>query len=574
MQSKSTVIIDWMKQKWRTHKMKPLVVDDGLIELTNITVSAVPNKSNTDAVSSAVTDESEQTGSDMKSEASSEDSGDKWSLKLMCLLAVLILLCSSSVVMSLSSNIIPQISLVSNIHNSAIMGIATGMIILSIAKEKLSWSDVKTRMENQVGIVSIIVFYFFCVAYDIVNIVTDGRCSTDWQVCDHSVESEIGSRASFHVLHIIFNGAIAVFSMVYYGATSPRNSRVNLCVWMIVMANISLWFHTMINEVADRGHQTDDVEIDCASSQNGTSADSGFIRPDGCFDLETGSLYLFPFTVQYALLVCQNLLVPLELSETCIKEIDNFEITGTLSRIRQIRLCHFGSIFLASILVLATFICWYNYIVDTANGGDYIKMYLIGATVCYVVMTIAIVISFILDRECSKRKVEIKKITRIEYVMMFSSLGVLLKLMLDMSATAQLTTLCGFWSDGQDTCDLLDEVSEEIFSSSYVYLFFYGTNIMQVVFQLIFLFVCHIETEKCNFVHVFAAVILQVCNYACWDLEFSAVGNITPSSILYHQETTWKWLSNFLNPFHLFFRFNSIFLFALVVKANIRYDTF
>ena len=551
--------------------MKPLVVDVGLIELTNITVSAVPDKSNTDAVSSAVTDESGQTGSDMKPEAPSEDSGDRWSLKLMCLLAVMVLLCSSSVVISLSSNIIPQVSLVSNIHNSVIMTIATVMIILSIAKEKPSWSDITAMMKNKIGFMPIVVFYPFCVVFDIVNIVTGGRCLTDWQVCDHSVESEIGSRASFYVLHIIFNGAIAAFSMVFYGATRPRNSRVNLCVWMIVMANISLWFHTMI---ADRGDETGDVEIDCDSRQNGTSADSGFIQPDGCFDLETGSLYLFPFTVQYALLVCQNLLVPLELSETCIKEIDNFEITGTLSRVRQIRLGHCGSIFLASISVLATFICWYNYIVDTANGGDYMKMHSIGATVCYVVMTIAVVISFILDRECSKRKVEIKKITRIEYVMMFSSLGVLLKLMLDMSATAQLTTLCGFWSDGQDTCDLLDEVSAETFSSSYVYLFFYGTNMMQVVFQLIFLFDCHIETEKCNFVHVFAAVILQVCNYACWALEFFAVGNTTPSRILYHKETIWKWLNNFLNPFHLFFRFNSIFLFALVVKANIRYDTF
>ena len=167
-------------------------------------------------------------------------------------------------------------------------------------------------------------------------------------------------------------------------------------------------------------------------------------------------------------------------------------------------------------------------------------------------------------------KAENIPITSFEYLVMFSGVGVLLIKMFRISATIQLM-YCDYWKEGNHTsCDSGPE-EHYLSVSPYLYIAVDTITMVQAILQIPFLIYCQRFDSDSRL--YYALIFLLACgNLTRWVFDsFVLIEEISPSSI-YYSKDTWIWLNNLINPFALFFRFNSMLLFTEIffTKSDIR----
>ena len=239
---------------------------------------------------------------------------------------ILLALVAVAIVASFTTYTTPQTSIVS--HSVNIVFMSGAMVVMCLAHRYSSWlvvwqpqafsstdSKLSKVLRDYLVLIGVIIFYVLSLVLDIYHVVAECSCRDVWDKCGPVVRGIYIVNIAYHVMRMIFMGAVTIFCLKFHDAKFKNMWAVSYVIVMILAANLSLWFESLMYEIdeRDRRPEADDEADDMFNlCDNDSVKHSTANHTVLCFNhtneeftrlKQDISPYFYPVTIEFSLLV-------------------------------------------------------------------------------------------------------------------------------------------------------------------------------------------------------------------------------------------------------------------------------
>lgn len=256
--------------------------------------------------------------SDESDEINAERGQTLFALWLPVVLLLIGITCTqtlSTYMISNSSNVVPKVTLLVYMSLALLMicwvyycSESTGSASLNI-----STSNVRYILRNHLSVVGLVIFFPFSCLLDFAYVIADISCDRIWYYCGSVTYDEYVTDVLYHVFRMIFMGAELLFCLQFHKRHLKRTVSLGFALSCIMIANIGLWFASIVSETSDRtGNPGPSGEMNISYSCNMTAHEhynetewqSCIGQTNAAFKfLQHAIMYLYPFTIEFSMLV-------------------------------------------------------------------------------------------------------------------------------------------------------------------------------------------------------------------------------------------------------------------------------
>ena len=156
----------------------------------------------------------------------------------------------------------------------------------------------------------IIPFYFAIFVFDFFYVIADSMCIDAWLACDNGdVSFEHKTGLYYHVARTIYLGVVLFVCVKFNEAHFYQNTKVLVGLAVVQATNLSVWLDTLLHESAVFSPERNE-ESGCFNRSDVNVSDhfyQCFSHTTGEYKLlESASPYLYPFIMEYLMLVIEG----------------------------------------------------------------------------------------------------------------------------------------------------------------------------------------------------------------------------------------------------------------------------
>ena len=177
-----------------------------------------------------------------------------------------------------------------------------------VDEEEFDLKETLQTLKSSIPLVSIVVFFSLGLALDILRLISHWQCHAAFELCNLS--STFVLHNSFHIVKIVFMASQVQFVMKFHHSRFRRTLFVSYSMSIIIASTVSLWISNLIFSSIDLLPKYDSFFIKACDIQPNTT-----VRTDlgDCILHKTKpykiyasfSRYLFPLHIQFNLIIVQ-----------------------------------------------------------------------------------------------------------------------------------------------------------------------------------------------------------------------------------------------------------------------------